>query len=107
MCRIGCRRTVVAARMRRAYHAESALAAGAELCALAAELDRSHTGAAASLREGMTETLTVFRLGLPPTLALRSTNAIVIWRRSPGRHACVRAAAVGETLTEGARRDRS
>ena len=37
--------------MRRAYHADSALAAEAELCALAAELDRTHPGAAASLRE--------------------------------------------------------
>ena len=48
-------RSVVAARMRRAYHAESALAAEAELCALAAELDKTHPGAAASLREGMAE----------------------------------------------------
>jgi transposase-like protein len=64
--------------MRRAYHAESALAAEAELSALAAELDRTHPGAAASLREGMAETLTVLRLNLPPTLArtFRSTNAI-------------------------------
>jgi putative transposase len=71
-------RSVVAARMRRAYHAESALAAEAELTALATELDKTHPGAAASLREGMTETLTVLRLGIPPTLArtLRSTNAI-------------------------------
>jgi transposase-like protein len=71
-------RSVVAARMRRAYHAESALAAEAELCALAAELDKTHPGAAASLREGMAETPTVLRLGVPPTLArtLRSTNAI-------------------------------
>jgi putative transposase len=71
-------RSVVAARMRRAYHAESALAAEAELTALAAELDKTHPGAAASLREGMAETLTVLRLGIPPTLArtLRSTNAI-------------------------------
>jgi putative transposase len=71
-------RSVVAARMRRAYHAESALAAEAELTALAAELDKTHPGAAASLREGMAETLTVLRLGVPPTLArtLRSTNAI-------------------------------
>jgi hypothetical protein len=37
-----------------------------------------HTGAAASLREGLDETLTVLRLGVPPTLArtLRSTNSI-------------------------------
>jgi putative transposase len=35
-------------------------------------------GAAASLREGLHETLTVLRLGVPPTLGrtLRSTNAI-------------------------------
>jgi putative transposase len=71
-------RQVVAARMRRAYHADSALAAEAELTALATELDRTHPGAAASLREGMAETLTVLRLGLPPTLArtFRSTNAV-------------------------------
>jgi transposase-like protein len=71
-------RSVVATRMRRAYHADSALAAEAELTALVAELDRTHPGAAASLREGMDETLTVLRLGVPPTLArtLRSTNAI-------------------------------
>jgi putative transposase len=71
-------RSTVTAKMRRAYHAESALAAEAELSALAAELDRTHPGAAASLREGMAETLTVLRLNLPPTLArtFRSTNAI-------------------------------
>jgi putative transposase len=71
-------RSVVTARMRRAYHADSALAAEAELAALAAELDKTHPGAAVSLREGMAETLTVLRLGIPPTLArtLRSTNAI-------------------------------
>ena len=72
-------RTTVTSRMRRAYHADSALAAEAELCALAVELDRTHPGAAASLREGMSETLTVLRLGIPPTLArtLRSTDEIV------------------------------
>jgi transposase-like protein len=71
-------RSTAAAKMRRAYHADSALAAEAELSALAAELDRTHPGAAASLREGMAETLTVLRLNLPPTLArtFRSTNAI-------------------------------
>jgi putative transposase len=71
-------RPVVTARMRRAYHADSALTAEAELTALAAELERTHPGAAGSLREGLTETLTVLRLGVPPTLArtLRSTNAI-------------------------------
>jgi putative transposase len=71
-------RSVVATRMRRAYHADSALAAEGELTTLAAELDRTQPGAAASLREGMAETLTVLRLGVPPTLArtLRSTNAV-------------------------------
>ena len=64
--------------MRQAYHAESALAAEALLGELARELDKTHPSAAASLREGMAETLTVLRLGIPPTLArtLRSTNAI-------------------------------
>lgn len=71
-------RSVVGKRMRQAYHAESALAAQAQLEALAGELDRTHPGAAASLREGLEDTLTVLRLGVPPTLArtLRSTNAI-------------------------------
>jgi transposase-like protein len=71
-------REVVASRMRRAYHADSALAAEADLTALAAELDKTHPGAAASLREGLADTLTVLRLGVPPTLArsLRSTNII-------------------------------
>jgi putative transposase len=65
-------------RMRTAYHAASALDAQAQLEALARELDKTHPGAAASLREGMAEILTVLRLGVPPTLArtLRSTNTI-------------------------------
>jgi putative transposase len=68
----------VAKRMRKAYHAESALAAEAQLEGLARELDKTHPGAATSLREGLAQTLTVQRLGVPPTLArtLRSTNAI-------------------------------
>ncbi len=68
----------VTKRMRQAYHAESALAAQAQLEALANELERTHPGAAASLREGLAETLTVLRLGVSPTLArtLRSTNCI-------------------------------
>ncbi len=45
--------------------------------ALAHELDKTHSRVAASLREGLAETLTVLRLGVPPTLArtFRSTNA--------------------------------
>jgi transposase-like protein len=70
--------STVAKRMRRAYHHTDPLIAQAELEALARELDRSHPGAASSLREGLTETLTISRLGVPPTLArtLRSTNSI-------------------------------
>jgi transposase-like protein len=69
---------VVERRMRAAYHAPSALDAQAQLEALAGELGKTHPGAAASLREGMAETLTVLRLGVPPTLArtLHSTNPI-------------------------------
>lgn len=65
-------------RIRAAYHADSALEAEAQLTVLAKELDKTHPGAAGSLREGMHETLTVLRLDVPPTLArtLRSTNAI-------------------------------
>jgi putative transposase len=70
--------STVAKRMRRAYHHSDPLIAQAELEALAREFDRSHPGAAASLREGLVETLTIARLGVPPTLArtLRSTNSI-------------------------------
>jgi putative transposase len=71
-------RTVVEKRMREAYHAGSAVQAEGLLIALARELERAHPGAAASLREGMPETLTILRLGVPPTLArtLHSTNPI-------------------------------
>ena len=71
-------RSSVGRKMTDAYHAGSALEAEAALLALAKELDRTHPGAAASLREGLDETLTVLRLGVPATLArtLRSTNAI-------------------------------
>jgi transposase-like protein len=71
-------REVVVKRMRGAYRADTALQAEGLLRELAAELDQTHPGAAASLREGLPETLTVLRLGVPPTLArtLRSTNAI-------------------------------
>jgi hypothetical protein len=71
-------RSLVARRMRDANHADSALAAEAKLTALAKELDKTHPGAAASLREGLQETPTVRQFGVPPTLArtLRSTNPI-------------------------------
>src|SRR5665648_658341 len=68
----------VTKRMRAAYRAQSAILAEAQLEALAKELQRTHPGAAGSLREGLSETLTVLRLGVSPTLArtLRSTNCI-------------------------------
>jgi putative transposase len=71
-------RSTVGRRMTNAYHARSAVEAEAALLALAKELDRTHPGAAASLREGLDETLTVLRLNVAPTLArtLRSTNCI-------------------------------
>jgi len=71
-------RSGVGRRMTDAYHAGSALEAEAALLTLAKELDRTHPGAAASLREGLDETLTVLRLNVAPTLArtLRSTNCI-------------------------------
>jgi transposase-like protein len=70
--------STVTKKMRAAYRHESALAAEADLETLARQLSKTHPGAAASLREGLAETLTVNRLGVPPTLArtLRSTNAI-------------------------------
>ena len=68
----------VSKKMRAAYHDPDPLAAEATLEALARSLDKAHPGAAGSLREGLAETLTISRLGVPPTLArsLRSTNAI-------------------------------
>ena len=70
--------STVAKRMRAAYHITDPLLAEAELEGLAHSLERSHPGAAASLREGLAETLTITCLGVPPTLArtLHSTNTI-------------------------------
>jgi hypothetical protein len=70
--------SAVAKRMRAADHNPDPLLAQADLEALARELHRSHPGAAASLREGLAETLTIIWLGVPPTLArrLRSTNSV-------------------------------
>lgn len=48
------------------------------LRSLAEGLEKQYLGAASRLREGLEETLTLTRLGLPETVkrALRSTNAI-------------------------------
>jgi putative transposase len=63
-------------RLRRAWADTDHDRALAALRALAAELERSHPGAAASLREGMEETLTLTRLGIRGNLrkTLESTN---------------------------------
>jgi transposase-like protein len=96
-------RAVTEKRMRHAYHAESALKAEAELEALARELGKTHPGAASSLREGMAETLTILRLGVPPTLArtLRSTNSIVPRNsgQPPARVLSEQARPPGQTFT--------
>jgi putative transposase len=69
-------RPEVKRRLRRAWAREDHRQALGELQALAAELERSHPGAASSLSEGMQETLTVTRLGVKGALkrTLQSTN---------------------------------
>jgi len=57
-------RPTVKTRMRRAWAHENHALARDGLRQLAGELDRSHPGAAASLREGLEETLTLTRLGI-------------------------------------------
>ena len=73
------RHAYVRAAMRRAYRASTAAAARRQLTALATWLEHTgHPDAAASLREGLDETLTVLKLGLPPTLRrfFATTNCI-------------------------------
>ena len=69
-------RPAVKARLRRAWAQKDHAAALAQLELLASELDRTHPGAAGSLREGMQETLTLIRLGIGGALkrTLESTN---------------------------------
>ena len=64
--------------LRDAWDLDSADRAARVLERLAGSLERDHPGAAASLREGLDETLTVQRLGLTGALqrTLRSTNII-------------------------------
>ena len=63
--------------MRRAWRETDYPRALEQLTRLAGELERTHPGAAGSLREGMEETLTVIRLGIKGKLrrTLESTNA--------------------------------
>jgi putative transposase len=69
-------RPAVKQRLRRAWARDDHERGLDELQALARELEHSHPGAAASLREGMAETLTVTRLGVRGSLkqTLQSTN---------------------------------
>jgi len=71
-------RSWVAAVCQRAWREPDAGKAERDLAALAARLDKRHPGAAASVREGLAETLTVTRLGVPDKLArtLRTTNPV-------------------------------
>ena len=80
MCSVpsdGCTRSVGKA-LRDAWDLESAHRAARVLKRLAGSLERDHPGAAASIREGLEETLTVQRLGLTGSLerTLRTTNII-------------------------------
>ena len=69
-------RAAVKAKLRRAWKETYHDQALEQLTSLALEFDRAHPGAAASLREGMEETLTVTRLGITGKLklTLQSTN---------------------------------
>jgi len=69
-------RPAVKRRLRQAWALDDHAAALQRLRGLAGELERSHPGAAASLREGLEETLTVTRLGVRGALrkTLESTN---------------------------------
>jgi len=71
-------RSRVMAAMTQAYESADYSKAKVLLDRLVASLERAHPGAAASLREGMDETLTLQRLGITGPLyrTLRSTNAI-------------------------------
>ena len=57
-------RPTVKRRLRSAWKLTDHAAALERLGVLASELERSHPGAAASLREGLEETLTLQRLGI-------------------------------------------
>jgi putative transposase len=69
-------RPLVKQRLRRAWALDDHARALDQLRLLASELDRSHPGAAGSLREGIEETLTLTRLSVTDSLkrTLQSTN---------------------------------
>jgi putative transposase len=71
-------RTFVGRKLDKAWKEVEADKGEQELRALARQLEADHPGAAASLREGLEETLTVTRLGLSPSLlrSVKSTDPI-------------------------------
>ncbi len=71
-------RVFVARKVRAAWALGDAAAAERELRGIAHHLESAHPGAAASILEGLEETLTVTRLGLPPSLCrtFKTTNPI-------------------------------
>ena len=71
-------RPAVKTRLRRAWASDDHALALDGLRVLADELERTHPGAASSLREGLEETLTLTRLGIRGRLkrTLQSTNPI-------------------------------
>jgi transposase-like protein len=71
-------KTWVRTKMTKAYEMETADQAERALNALAVELEKINPSAARSLREGLSETLTLHRLGIPHLLkkTLQSTNLI-------------------------------
>ncbi len=65
-------------KLRKAWSSETAAEAKRQLRSLATSLQMEHPDAAASLREGLEETVTILELDVPGLLqkSLRSTNAI-------------------------------
>ena len=76
--------------LRDAWNLDSADRAARVLERLAGSLERDHPGAAASIREGLEETLTVQRLGVAGALhrTLRTTNIIENLNGSVERYTC-------------------
>lgn len=73
-----CRQAAVRAQLQRAYRRPDVASARRQLEALAKQLESSYPSAAASVREGLDETITVLALGVGETLrrTLATTNTI-------------------------------
>lgn len=71
-------RPLIGRKLDQAWAKDDPDAAERTLRSLASSLDEAHPGAAASIREGLAETLTISRLGLSPALVrtFKSTNPI-------------------------------